>query len=70
MGSAVIVIMSPGFGDPSGFGEAPEPVFPQTLIPETPVEALAGAVLHGFPRLDEVVPDPALVAPLAEAPAW
>ena len=69
MGSAVIVIMSPGFGDPPGFREASEPVLVQALIPEAPVEALAGAVLHGLPRLDEVVPDPSLVAPLVEDPA-
>ena len=69
MGSAVIVIMSPGFGDPPGFGKASEPVLVQALIPEAPVEALAGAVLHGLPWLNEVVPDPALVAPLVEHPA-
>jgi len=69
VGSAVIVIMSPGFGDPSGFRDAPEPVLVQALIPETPVEALAGAVLHRLPRLNEVVPDPSLVAPLVEHPA-
>lgn len=56
MGSAVIVIMSPGFGDPPGFKETPEPVLVQALLPEAPVEALAGAVLHGLSGLDEVVP--------------
>ena len=69
VGSAVIVIMSPGFGDPPGFREASEPVLVEAFIPEPSVKALAGAVLHGLPRLDEVVPDPALVAPLVEDPA-
>ena len=69
VGSAVIVIMSPGFGDPPGFAEASETVLVQALIPEASVEALAGAVLHGLPRLDEVVPDPPLIAPLVEYPA-
>ena len=69
MGSAVIVIMSPGFGDPPGFWETSEPVLVEALIPKTPIEALAGAVLHGLPRLDEVVADPSLVAPLVEHPA-
>lgn len=69
VGSAVIVIMSPGFGDPSGFWKASEPVLVEALIPEAPVEALAGAVLHRLPRLDEVVSDPPLIAPLVEDPA-
>lgn len=66
MGSAVIVIMSPGFGDPPGFRDAAEPVLIEAFIPEAPIEALAGSVLHGLSRLDEVVPDPTLVAPLVE----
>jgi len=69
VGSAVIVIMSPGFGDPSGFWKASEPVLVEALIPKAPVEALAGAVLHRLPRLDEVVSDPPLIAPLVEYPA-
>ena len=69
MGSAVIVIMPPGFGDPSGFLNAPEPVLVEAFIPESPIEALAGAVLHGLPRLDEVVSNPPLIAPLVEDPA-
>lgn len=48
VGSAVIVIMSPGFGYPQGFREASEPVLVQALILEEPVEALAGAVRDGF----------------------
>jgi hypothetical protein len=40
MGSAVIVIMPPGFGDPSGFLDASEPVLVEALIPKAPVEAL------------------------------
>ena len=68
MGSAVIVIMPPGFGDPSGFLDAPEPVLIEALISEPPVEALTGAVLHGLSGLDEVVANPPLVAPLVEDP--
>ena len=69
MGSAVIVIVSPGFGDPPGFREASEPVLVQALVSEAPVETLAGAVLHGLPRLDEVMPNPSLIAPLVKDPA-
>ena len=38
----------------------------QALIQESPVEALAGAVLHGLFGLNEVVQDPSLIAPLVE----
>ena len=68
VGSAVIVIMSPGFGDPPGFREASEPVLIEALIPEASIEALAGAVLHRLSGLDKVVPDPPLIAPLVEDP--
>ena len=43
-------------------------MFVEALVPEAPIEALAGAILHGLPRLDEVVSNPALVAPLVEYP--
>lgn len=69
VGSEVIVVLSPGFSDAPCFLDAPEPVFIQAFVSEAAVEALAGAVLHGLSGLDEVVPDPALIAPLVEDPA-
>lgn len=69
VGPSVIVVVHPGFGDGSGFLEAGEPVLVQAFIPEPAVEAFAGPVLHGFPRLDEVVVDATLMAPLVEGPA-
>ena len=65
-GSKVIVVLSPGFGDSPGLLDASEPMLVETFVPEAPVEALKGAVLHRLPRLDGVVSGLGLLAPLVE----
>jgi hypothetical protein len=58
--------MAPGFRDDSDFPQAGKPMFVEAFVSESPVEALAGSVLHRFSWLDEMVLDALLMAPLVE----
>jgi hypothetical protein len=49
-----VVACPPILDEPSGIGEAPEPVDSAAFIAEFAVEALQMPVLHGPPRRDEV----------------
>jgi hypothetical protein len=53
-----IVIVLPGFGDPSGFLDALKPTLAEAFIRKPPLETIADAVLQGIARLDELVPGP------------
>ena len=46
--------------------EAGKPVLIEAFVPEPPIKALAGRVLCWFSRLDEVMVNALLVAPLIE----
>jgi len=41
-------------------------MFIQAFISKTPIEVLADSILHGLSRLDEMVLDAVLLAPLIE----
>ena len=64
----VVVVTHPCSGHLPGFRTVPESVIVQAFIPEAPVEALAGTILHGPPWLDQVVDQGLLVPPLVEGP--
>ena len=69
VGSRPIVVLSPRLNDPSGIGEAEEPVLVQALVSESPVEALDHRVLDGLAWLDEVEVYLLGVGPLIERAA-
>ena len=65
-----LVVVTPPVGDGvAGLLQGREPELVETLVAELAVEALDVAVLHGFARLDEQMPDMVLLRPGDEGPA-
>ena len=61
--SVLVVLVSPGFDDRLGVGQAREPVLVEALIAEPAVERFDIGVLIGFARFDQAQGDPAFMRP-------
>src|SRR5512139_3352955 len=65
----LVVVATPVGDGLAGLLQRLEPVLVEALVAELAVEALDVAVLHGFARLDEQMPDVMLDRPGDESPA-
>ena len=66
VGAVIVVFRHPGFGQFSDFGEVPEDIHIQNLIPVSPIEALNIRVLSGCAGLDKLQLDTVLFSPICQ----